>query len=55
VLTIFTDFYPTQQCTKVFRDIAAVIDEINTTVFEQQAIEVNTEKTPVNRFKQYKE
>ncbi len=41
VLSIFTDFYPSEDCTHVFRDIASVIDEINTAVAEQRAVEVN--------------
>ena len=55
VLTVYTDFYPTQQCTKVFRDIAAVIDEINTTIAEQQAIEVFAREMHADRSTLYTE
>lgn len=43
VLSIFTDFYPSETCTQVFRDIATVIDEINTSVAEHKAVPVNEE------------
>lgn len=46
VLSIFTDINPAaEESTKVFRDIAAVIDEINTAVAERNALPVNAEES----------
>lgn len=45
VLSIFTDFYPSGSSAKVFRDIAAVIDEINTAIAEQSAVPAEAEES----------